>query len=405
MDGKNASAIVSAIAAAVLGAAFGFAVGRATAPRGLGPDEVVERFVPRAELEAAAARERALASDLEVAAAEKAKLARERSELGEKAAELGARLEQAERRLAEAAKPEARERRAPVAFGKYAELEAIQKADWSEMAAAVESLNALLAEVFERFQRGEAIDPELQKKVAAENAKLLQYAGAVTGKIATQSPLNGEFTHPITTANLMAAMLERAGAPLSPEQLAAFERLGAAYDAEYDALQESYGEDVPRLQKIVDELELKRAAIGKLEGVLGEEQKRTIFRPETRDRLQVDILSPATSAILIARPVDLANREGLPGTIASVAKEYELEGVDEAALREIADAWIRDLEPILAEPVGPREPLRLDQIIAAGKAQAKAARALAALPGLSEKSRAAILASPGWSVPRLVKAP
>ncbi|MGQ9592290.1 MAG: hypothetical protein ACUVYA_18580 [Planctomycetota bacterium] len=405
MDGKNASAVVSTVAAAVLGAALGFAVGRALAPRGLSPEEAAERFDRRAEFEAAAARERDAASRLEAAAAEKAALARENSELAGRVAELAARLEQAERRLAEAAKPEARERRAPVAFGKYAELDAIQKADWSEMAGAVESLNALLAEVFQRFQRGEAIDPELQKKVAAENAKLLQYAGAVTGKIATQSPLNGEFTHPITTANLMAAMLERAGAPLSPEQLAAFERFGAAYDADYDSLQERYGEDVPRLQKIVDELELKRAAIGKFEGVLGEEQKRILFRLETRDRLQVDVLSPATSAILIAQHLDLASRESLPGTIASVAKEYELEGVDEVALKEILDAWIQDLEPILAELVGPREPLRLDQIIAAGKAQAKAARALAALPALSEKSRAAILASPGWRVPRLVKAP
>ena len=83
--------------------------------------------------------------------------------------------------------------------------------------------------------------------------------------------------------------------------------------------------------------------------------------------------------------------------------ELELEGVTETDLEPIRDAWVDDLGPLLENPVGPKEPLHIDQVVVAGRAQAKAFAKLLALPGLSEKARNAILQSAGWYVPRLVK--
>lgn len=389
-------------AALAVGIAVGFALGRSLAPRSLGPEDAAPGYVPRSDFDAVSAKVRELSARLEAATAEKAKLEAEAFDLAGKVAELASRLEESERRESEAAPLAAAHKGLPIAFGEYAGLEGLEKADWGELAAAFENLSALLAQVAKEVKEGGTLDAETQKKIAAENAKLVQLAGAIMGKIPTHSPINGEFTHPITIANLMAAVLERNGVPLSAEQRAVFERLGTEYEAQYRAVDEKYSEDTPRLRKIVDELELKRDFFGKMEEVLRDDQAKLLFRPETRNRVQVDLLSPANSAIFIAQPVEIANRDDLPGKLSSFLKGYGLEGIDESAVVRIAADWAEELAPLLGTPVDPREPVHLEELIAAGRAQANAVAAILALPGLSEKSRAAILNSPGWYVPRLV---
>ena len=80
------------------------------------------------------------------------------------------------------------------------------------MAEAVEVINDLLIDVSKKMNEGLPIDVDLQQKVAEQNQKLVKYYAKIMGKIPTNSPINGEFSHPITTANIMAAMLEGSAA-------------------------------------------------------------------------------------------------------------------------------------------------------------------------------------------------
>src|SRR5687767_4808876 len=77
--------------------------------------------------------------------------------------------------------------------------------------------------------------------------ELLSHAG--WGKIPSQAPFNGEFTHPLVVANLTGALLEAAGMPLSEAQAAAIARLGEDYERQYDQKQAEYGADTPALKK------------------------------------------------------------------------------------------------------------------------------------------------------------
>jgi hypothetical protein len=333
------------------------------------------------------------------------KLSARTKALEAQAAQLSAALE-SQRALAEAEEKEklaAAVSTLPVAFGKWAELDAIKNADWPEMGEAVEIMNALVLELYEIIEKGETPDSGLQEKIRAENNKLVRYAAQIMGKIPTHSPINGEFSHPITLTNLMGAMLERGDTPLTEEQTRAMAQLGNEYEAHYDLLGSSYDESTPRLEKLVDELELKRDTMWSMENVLTDAQRDAVIQPAIHD-LQLNPLSPATMTTMLAKPKKVKSLEELRGRLPGYLSDWF--GVSEehtAALGGIADAWIEDMKPYLAPSAKPDKFLHLDQTIAAGRAQVNAMKQLLLLPELDEKARKAILNHLAWRVPQVVE--
>lgn len=400
------------VAIALMGAislAVGLGLGRITAPEGLSDRVIAERYVDRRDHEDLERERDQLAEALEKAR-EESRARAERSdrrsqELARQVEALEQQILDRDRAAAEAAEAaEAARPGAPIAFGKYADLDAVRSADWIEMAGAVDAINELLVDLVRRKSEGLPLDVDFQKKVAAENNKLVQYAAALMGKIPTNSPINGEFSHPITIANLMGAMLDAAEVPLSDVQVRDIARIGSEYDEEYDRLQTTYGEGTPRLRKIIDELDLKRGCVRRMQALLDEEQRGTVIRPEIHDRLQLDTLSPATSAALIAKPTQITDREQLRSRVEHViAKDLRVTTEATDRLRAIQDELCRDLSPLLETPVDPGVPIHLDEALTAGQAQAKAVAALLELPDLDTAARNNLLSGAGWFVPRLVE--
>ncbi len=373
-------------------------------PAAVEPDPAL--YVDRESYEDLEERHRKLTSLALKTKAQASKLSARNKALEAQAAQLSAALE-SQRALAEAEEKEklaAAVSTLPVAFGKWAELDAIKNADWPELGEAMEIMNGLFVELYESIEKGETPDAELQDKIRAENNKLVRYAAQIMGKIPTHSPINGEFSHPITLTNLMGAMLERGDFPLTEEQTRAMAQLGNEYEAHYDRLGSSYDESTPRLEKLVDELELKRDTMRGMENVLTDAQRDAVIQPAIHDRLQLDPLSPATMATMLARPKNVKSLEELRGRLPGYLSEWF--GVSEehtAALGGIADTWIENMKPHLA-PSGKRERfLHLDQTIAAGRAQVKAMKQLLLLPELGEKARKAILNHLAWRVPQVVE--
>ena len=397
--------IVAAVAAGAISLAVGFGLGRSAVPRGLSREEVAAGYVEKEAHAKLEERSRALEAEVALLKADREKAGRRAKELEAQAAALSRRLTEAEKEAGRAGAGGATGKKAPLAFGRWADLEGVRKADWKEMAESAGKIQEMMLGLIESQKKGEPIPVDFQKKVSEENNKLVRYAAGIMGKIPTHSPVNGEFTHPITLANLTSAMLDRAGVPLSAEQKSEAMRLGTEYETAYDEMQKGYDEGTPQIVKVVDELELKRNWSDGMNDILTEEQRGAVVPAELRGRAAVDLTSPATSTILIAQAEQGGSPEAVRKAVTKTVKEaYHLDPEKNERVQAVIDAWCRDLEPLAASPQAPGTPLALDQIVAAGKAQAAAVSDILKLPDLDENTRSLLLSGQGWVVPVTKKA-
>ena len=292
----------------------------------------------------------------------------------------------------------------PVPFGKWAELDALRAANWSSLAEAVEKMTPLMVELYVRVRQGRPVVSELQNKIQHENNALARLGSGVEGRIPTHSPMNGGFSHPVVLTNLMGAVLERAARPFSTAQKVSLVRIGVEYDLDYDRLQSTYTAEKPRLQKLVDELALKRDCMTRVENVMTREQRQRVIVEEIRGRLAVDVLSPLTMVPLFVKPRNLSAKENardfLPG---SLAEDYEINPSQRESLTNAFDSWYEEVKPLLEEETAEKTLLHIDEVITAGRAYANLLKAVLGLKGLDAKTRQEILSEISWKVPRVVR--
>lgn len=296
-------------------------------------------------------------------------------------------------------------KRLAVSFGEFAELDAFKNADWEDMAAAVEGLNALLLELFHREESGEPMPEGFAQQIQRENARLLAFAAAVISKIPTHSPINGEFTHPLATANLMASLLERADLPTSESQRLDIAQVGERYEREYARLQGEYGEDTLSMTKILDELELKRDSVEEMRSFLSVDQLDAITRPELHNRYQLDALSPFISALSLSRPAAVSSAEDAVAKVrAHVVGTLQLSEAQVAIAAQDFERWARDVAPILT-PIPEAEVayMHLNDATVAGRAYERLLHSLSRSLGLGADGLRRIRSEQGWIVPRLVQ--
>jgi len=393
--------VIAAAAVGIITLAAGFGIGRFGAR--MGPEEAMDRFqlVEAGKVAALESRNRQVSTELQQLRAERSRVSGEKDDLLAKVSKLEAELA-ASKEQATAADAAAAGHPLPVAFGKYAELEGIQKADWPAMGLAVRSMQELMVELIQASEKGDALDPELQKKVQAENAKLVALAASVMGKIPTHSPINGEFTHPLILSNLMGSVLEAAGVPLSKNQKAVVAGLGAEYEQAYAGKQAGYNQETSQLEKTIDELELKRDCMLKIRETMTAGQRSELTPAEIQD-FPMDVLSPGVSTQLLAQARTYRSAEDVRSKFpAAILKNYEIDPSLGSSLNEAFDSWYKEVEPLLtprAKQGGPR----LDETATAGRAQVNLLKRILELPDLSDKTRKAIIADHSWWIPMVVE--
>lgn len=310
------------------------------------------------------------------------------------------------RKEAAAAAEKAAKKKAPIAFGKYGDLEGLREADWKEIGAAVLKMNDLMVEISKRIGEGlPPVTPEIQEKIRDENNKLVKLAASIMGKIPTSSPLNGEYSHPACLSNIMAAMLAQAELPLTEEQKAELSKLGGEFDSTFEEIREVYGEETPLFRKYVDELELKARFMEEVEGALTKEQREAIIRPEIHDLMQIDVLSPMTMATLIAEPTYADSPEKHRSRYSSkIAESFKLNEDQKAALGPALDAYFAEVEPLFKDRVDPKlNRISLGEALTAARAHLKVLETVLKLQGLDEGGRAQAMGGASWSVPLLTK--
>jgi hypothetical protein len=296
-------------------------------------------------------------------------------------------------------------RRLRVAFGPWvAKVAELSKIDWREAGDAMRKLGSLVKTVLAKQAAGE--DPTAEAiDLAKENVKLQKLALALNGKLPTHTTGNGEFTHPVVLANLMASALEGAGLPLTDDQAQAIAAIGDEYDGKWSAIQATYGATTPVLEEILDELELKKTFCDRMDALLTAAQSAALFDPDTRDELQLDLYSPMLMLLGVAAPLGMASAGDLEAPVVSGwLASWKVDDVRRPDLERLFAAWLAASAPRTV-PAAQVPFVKYADAMNAGRATVVTMKdALRTLVPTADQTKA-ILASKKFVVPRLIQAP
>lgn len=399
MGSKTALLLATLVGVVALAAGIGI-------ERFRSPDAESNRdLVARSHLDAAEATNQQLRSDLEAAQQQIASLASAAKRSAAETRSLEEKLAALEAQPTRTPAESADEPGLPISFGKWADLEDLTQADWAEIAGATHEINRLLLGLIENEQLGKDAPPEFQQAVQVQNAKLLKFYAGIVGKIPTEAPVNGEFTHPVALSNILNAMVDAEGLPLDDRQHAEFERIGSAYDHEYERLQASYTADTLKIEKILDELSLKGTAKEQLVDTLSPDQRERILHPEIQDRSHIDTLSPGLMLMGNTEGQAFASR----GELRSALPDYYAGklGIPASELEPFAPLFDRYLDTVDAHLVPcSKYEIQLytwQEAEAAGRAHLEVLHELMSQLPLDEQTRARLRSEPTWKIPRIVE--
>jgi hypothetical protein len=266
----------------------------------------------------------------------------------------------------------------PVVFGKWNEVEGLRDADWKSLGDTYTKMLEMLKVLAADARQGKEPDAETSAKIGELNKGLIQHLVKFYGKLPTNAPGNGEFTHPANMVNILAGQLEAGNMPLTEQQVADLQRLGNEYDTRWEALQKGYTKETWPLQKIVDEAELKEWFHDEMFKVTTPQQKAFALPAEIEGYMRLDLYSAGLVLMLVTKPVHVNDAAELKPTLkAQVAARL---GVEVAALDGadyIFDDWVNSLGAQLApQTANDAALMRTRDAIVAGKAELAAMRAL-----------------------------
>jgi ferric-dicitrate binding protein FerR (iron transport regulator) len=341
-----------------------------------------------------------LRREREALASEKEGLAKEKVELEKKVSDLTERVKSLEDAAQE--KKPASDQGIQISFGKWSEMEEITGANWKEMGEAAAKIVDMAKEIISsEISKDQAI------QIATENQKLVPFALKINGKFPTHASGNGEFSHPLPHWNLIAERLEAAGVPLSDRQLSRVAKLGEAYDAQWDRLQSTYTTETLDLEKVIDELEIKKTYSDKLEDLLTREQREAIADPSVRHVNSLDVYSPVLLAAGRCKPIAKETKEGIrKSAIAKWSEQWKLDASQTEANSAVFDSWLADVDSRLA-PVPERliNWFNIGDVIVSGRAQIKVMKDLLGKGTLQDASKEKISKEVFILVPRLTSRP
>lgn len=313
--------------------------------------------------------------------------AKEKQERDDKIRELQAELDRTKRDLDEARKApvvekppaETKTGKDPlVKFGKHADIKEIREANYEDAADANRKIMPALERILKAVAEGKEPDPADSTEISNQNARLQELAFKIIKKLPTNSPGNGEYTHPLNIANLIAHALKAAGKPLSEAQIARMAELGNQYEADYDRVQATYNENTLRLERLIDEADLKQRFYDGVVALLEQDQRDVIVSPLTYNRVRLDFYSPGLMLQGSAAPLHLTTRDDLRAELLKLAaKTWKLDLALLEGQGAVFDAYFNDLGDFL-EPMAQAkaEELFTPDCIRCGRAQIKAMKAI-----------------------------
>jgi hypothetical protein len=273
------------------------------------------------------------------------------------------------------------------------------------LGSASKAVSDAILEIFRKTEAGEPVPKETHLRLQENVERVRTYEYRALDRMPTAAKHNGELTHPISATNLLAAVLEQGGRPLSPAQVAEFDRLGAAFDEEFSRVRARWGPSVPRARRLLEEMGVKGRLMDGLWAALTAEQRPLWVDPAFRGVAGLDLFDP-TLLVIHTSPV-LAGAT-LPEVRTKLAKVLRPkagleDGVEDPRFDAALDAFLaragRALQPV------PRVRVRhytYAEAMVAGEATAELVDALLRDLDLTTEARQALLDDFSWYVPRLV---
>ncbi|MGE0191104.1 MAG: RNA polymerase sigma factor [Planctomycetota bacterium] len=318
-------------------------------------------------------------------------------------ARLGAELADVRQRL-ERYEHEDAASRPTFTFGKAGQLDGVRDTDWAVISAASEATSKAVREVAAYKARGEAPPRDLLVGLQKSVETMRTYEYAVLDRLPTSAKFNGEFTHPITVANLVAGALAAAGLPLTESQVATIGSLGETFEREHDATRERLASAL-RTERILAEVRLKARFVDDLVELLDAEQRAIVAPPETRHVAGLDLLCPTLMVIHTSPVLGEADADAIVDAARNLlAKRLELAEADRVLLDDPLATWRASWAPRLLEPAPKARAANytLAQAIDAGESTLALYRDLLSNPELSEAARKQLADDPGFLVPRIL---
>lgn len=292
----------------------------------------------------------------------------------------------------------------PLGFGQHAESEAFRGVQWQELAGTVAKMTDLLYEATKAENQTGSYPASFEKNMRVQQAQFSALLSGLVGQVESHAQANAELTHPLTLANIIAAMLEREGLGFSEQQHAMAVSLGRDYEERYKIQQSSYTEETTAQRKVLDELKLKRETMGAIEALLTPAQRDVVIEPYLHGRFEIDPRSPVQMLGQVVRAFPTNSRAEMEDTIRLIlGRLYGLSSEFVAELEPAIEEYFRNVELLLV-PIPSIDFLmkfHIDDGIAAGEAFSTLLQTILEHPDLAPESRERILNSSRWPVPRI----
>ena len=217
----------------------------------------------------------------------------------------------------------------------------LEAQDWAQAGEAVTKLLPLLSELAEAIVTGnEAYDDSKLLEIPKHNGPLQRLAIELVQKGIPGTGVNGSFSHPAASVNLIRAALAQAELPLTEGQEVRLAELGDRFLLDDARRVEAYGDDALAIQKTIDEADLKQRFYDDVDGLLTQEQVAVLHPPGVKGRLGVDIFSSGIIWHTLAKSVRFETREDLATRMAAgLASEFGIADADMDIAKDAARAW------------------------------------------------------------------
>ncbi len=287
-------------------------------------------------------------------------------------------------------------------FGTYGQIKGVTQSNWAEMAQANRAVQDGIRDIRNAQKKGERAPDEVFIRVQQNTERMRKYEYETIGVIKSWARHNGELSHPLSVANLVAGELRQAGVPLSESQVKQIEALGLAYEADIEAAALKYTADTPRCEKLLDEYLLKGRFVDELFESLSADQRAVVVDPVYHRVASCDLYCPTLMLIHTSPVLTGKDNPEISGKLKKMLQEaYGLTAEQDTVLDPLLETWLNDVAGILT-PV-PQAEARMytyAQGTVALRATVKLAQSLRDFAPLTPENRSKLLDAYEVYIPR-----
>ena len=225
----------------------------------------------------------------------------------------------------------------PARFVHFGLEEALANIDWDATGSAVHAMVPLILELVKTLEETEEMPLELIGEVQALNAHLLKAAAALDKAKVPGTGVNGAYTHPVVTANLVHAALAKSGTPLTAQQQDALAAVASRAAATDDQRRSNENAETSKLASLLAEVDLKERFLDEARGVLTPEQLEAVMPSRSRGKIGTDIFSAGLVLAQHLSPIEASNRTEFGTKLASsLGSQLKLDPANAAKVEAMA---------------------------------------------------------------------